>query len=70
MGVLLIRPENEQPIKEWLYVGYHRPVLREDLQQASMHLDVPVLIQVIVTGDTLPIAVGIVHMPDVPQPIA
>lgn len=41
-----------------------------DLQQAAMHLDVPVLIQVIDRGDTVPIAVGIVHMPYALQPIA
>lgn len=38
MGVPPVRPENEQPVKEWLNVGYHRPALREDLQQAAMHL--------------------------------
>lgn len=38
MWVPSVRPENEQPVKEWLDVGYHWPTLREDLQQASMHL--------------------------------
>lgn len=38
MGVPPIRPENEQPVKEWLDVGYHRPALWEYLQQAAMHL--------------------------------
>lgn len=38
MRVPPIRPENEQPIKEWFDVGNHRPALREDLQQAAMHL--------------------------------
>lgn len=39
MGVPSIRPENEQPVKERLDVGYHRPALRKDLQQATMHLE-------------------------------
>lgn len=34
------------------------------------YLDVPVLIQVIDTGDAAPIAVGIVNMPHIPQPVA
>lgn len=38
MWVPSVRPENEQPVKEWLDVGYHWPTLREDLQQAAMHL--------------------------------
>lgn len=38
MRVPSVRPENEQSVKEWLNVGYHRPALREDLQQATMHL--------------------------------
>ena len=38
MGVPPIRPENEQPVKEWLNVGYHGTALREYLQQAAMHL--------------------------------
>jgi hypothetical protein len=38
MGVPSVRPENEQPVKEWLNVGYNRPTLRKDLQQATMHL--------------------------------
>lgn len=38
MWVPSVRPKNEQPVKEWLDVGYHWPTLREDLQQATMHL--------------------------------
>lgn len=38
MWIPSVRPENEQPVKEWLDVGYHWPTLREDLQQAAMHL--------------------------------
>ena len=38
MWVPSVRPENEQPVKEWLDVGYHWPTLGEDLQQAAMHL--------------------------------
>lgn len=38
MGVPPVRPENEQPVKEWLDVGYHRAALRKDLQQATVHL--------------------------------
>lgn len=34
------------------------------------YLNIPVLIQVIDTGDAAPIAVGIVNMPHVPEPIA
>lgn len=34
------------------------------------YLDVPVLIQVIDTGDAAPVAVGIVNMPHVPQSVA
>lgn len=38
MGIPPIRPENEQPIKQWFDVGNHGPALREDLQQAAVHL--------------------------------
>lgn len=34
------------------------------------YLDVPVLIQVIDTGDAAPVAVGVVNMPHIPQPVA
>lgn len=47
-------------------VDTHHPT---PIPTPTPYLDVPVLIQVIDTGDAAPIAVGIVNMPHVPQPV-
>lgn len=54
MRVPPVRPENEQPVKEWLNVGYHRPALREDLQQAAMHLNAGQRMRKVVGGHCPP----------------
>lgn len=49
--------------------GEEKP-LGERRPSPPSYLDVPVLIQVIDTGDAAPVAMGIVHVSHVPQPVS